>query len=357
MNYLLEVATALKLSKTTICKAINRSKDISYETQQRVLDYIAEHFPDKLISRTMVERESKRAKIILVLMPYKPHFFWDKAIEGIEEAIRGFNKDEIAIKYAFYAGSLNEKEVLSVLNDIELSLVDAVAMVPMNSAAIAERINEINTIVPVATFCEQCEKCLPFISVASDCYYEGRCIAEMISESIEQRSKILVVRADFSNSLNIKHRIQGFLDRMAELYDQTYVSLDFCQVESPDEIIETKGVRYFYNSILPSLMARTMSPKLEDERDVAAIYVPDGSVHLMMGAMKKLGRSDIPIYGHEFYETSHDLLLNGCKGGYVYQNIKKQAYCLVDALASKLLKNEKKYPNKLIINFETCSHR
>ena len=236
MNYLLEVATALKLSKTTICKAINRSKDISYETQQRVLDYIAEHFPDKLISRTMVERESKRAKIILVLMPYKPHFFWDKAIEGIEEAIRGFNKDEIAIKYAFYAGSLNEKEVLSVLNDIELSLVDAVAMVPMNSAAIAERINEINTIVPVATFCEQCEKCSPFISVASDCYYEGRCIAEMISEGIEQRSKILVVRADFSNSLNIKHRIQGFLDRMAELYDQTYVSLDFCQVESPDEI-------------------------------------------------------------------------------------------------------------------------
>ena len=353
MNYLNEVAAAMNLSKTTICKAINHSNDISYETRQRVLDFIAANYPDKLTDRTKGVSKKKSAKTILVIMPYKPRFFWDKAIEGMNEAVREFYTGKVTLKFAFYAGALNEEEVVSVLNDIELSSIDAVALVPVNSSAVAEKINSINDTIPVATFCERCDSSTPFLSVTSDGYREGCRIAEMISEGIDKSCEILVIHAEFYESVVTKQRIQGFRDRIGELFDKSYVIPCQCRVEYPDDVISKKGVRYLYNSILPSLFARTVSKKLEENPNIAAMYVPNGNIYALQIALKKIGREDISVFGHEFHEKSHQLFQSGLKGGYVDQNVKRQAYFVVQALASKMLKNEKRYPDVFITNFDS----
>lgn len=357
MDYLSDTAKALGISKSTVCKAISHSKYISYDTQRKIIDYIKLHYPEKLDARNNAITGNKDTRIISVVMPYKPKFFWDIAIDGMREAMKSFDNDKVSLQFSFYSGTLHASEILSVINEVNIDSVDAMAIVPVNSVGISEKINSISERIPVALFNERCDNCNNFISVLGDGYGEGTKIAEMISDCVADNSKILIIQPEKYDSLVLRERIKGFTDTTERLLKGKSVTTESCEVEYPDDINTVERTKYLYNSLLPSLMARAISKHLEADENISAVYIPNGNIHPLSIALNKLGRTDIMIFGHETSRNTHELFMSGSKGGYVEQNIRLQGYIAIDALAEKLINGEKKYPDTYITDFESNSFR
>jgi len=79
-----DIATALKVSPSTVSRALKNSKDISKETRQLVNDYAKEHHYKLNILAANLRTSSTRT--IGVIVPQFVHFFFSSVLSGIEEA-------------------------------------------------------------------------------------------------------------------------------------------------------------------------------------------------------------------------------------------------------------------------------
>lgn len=360
MDYLSITAEALGLSRSTVCRAINRSQYISLDTQKRILAYIREHFPEKLENRRLLEQVKRKAKKnITVIMPCKPRFFWDAALEGMKEAFRGFISKDIDVKYVFFSGVLSETELLNILSSLNIDQIDALALVPIDGEHITTKLSEIAQKIPVAFFNEYCD-CDSFISVTSDGYREGAEIAKMLLSEVEDNASVLLMQTISYRSRIIDARIRGFTETIRAKSSERGICLDICTVNPTDGQNGT-GDKYHYNTLMPSLFARKIAEKVAEQHTAGhrlrAIYIPNGELDPLFGALRKLKQQDLLTYGHEVSPQAIDSFMNGCRGGYVRQDIYMQGYVVMESLAALLSNNEKRYPNTVLTRFDSCQFK
>ncbi|MBE6636555.1 MAG: hypothetical protein E7618_01985 [Ruminococcaceae bacterium] len=356
MDYLSITAEALGLSRSTVCRAIKSSQYVSLDTQKRILDYIREHFPEKLENRRLQEQLKKKSKKnITVIMPCKPRFFWDAALEGMKEAFHPFISKDIDVKYVFFSGMLSEIELLNIISALNIDQIDALALVPVDGARITAKLSEIAKKIPVAFFNEYCD-CGSFISVISDGYREGAEIAKMLLSEVEDHASVLLMQTISYRSRIIDARIRGFTETLRAKGSERGISLHVCTV-NPADALSGSGDKYHYNTLMPSMFARKIAEQYTAGHRPRAIYIPNGELDPLFGALRKLKQQDLLTYGHEVSPQAIDSFMNGCRGGYVRQDIHMQGYVVMESLAALLSNNEKRYPDTVLTRFDSCQFK
>jgi len=359
MDYLDETAKALGVSRSTVCRAINRTQLINYETRGKVLSYLREHYPEKLESHSLVVGEKgKDVKSITAVMPYKPCYFWDVAMEGMNDAVRDGGKGKVNIKYMFYAGQLSEDELLTILDGLNPDTADALALVPVNTENVMNKLRSLSEKLPVALFNEYCGECGSFIKVISDGKREGSAVADMMLDRSDPQSGVLILSDTGYESKIIEERVTGFVNTVRERDGEAARYIERVRVGAQD-MESTTGSRYVYNTIFPALIARKLDDCFhscrEQDIDIGSVYIPNGYMHPLLIAMRKLNRTDISVFGHEMNSKALALFKSGgFRGGYVSQDVYRQGYVVIDSLIAKLLSEEKKYPDTYITDFHGC---
>lgn len=121
MDYLSKIAQDLGMSRSSVYRAIKHMKPMSAETRKRVIEYIKANYPEKLTQLNSFS-ENRGGKHIAVIMPYKPEYFWKEASDGMEAARESFGDECPAeLKFIFYAGTISENELISILDSIEVT--------------------------------------------------------------------------------------------------------------------------------------------------------------------------------------------------------------------------------------------
>ncbi len=359
MDYIAKAAQELGVSKSTICRALSSSQNISTDTKKMVLGYLNEKYPEKMAARKR-QQSTRKAGImnITVIMPYKPQYFWNQAIKGMEDAIRAFALGKIALKYIFYSGTLSEYDLLYALDEFDIEATDALAVVPVDSDMVVEKIRSISDKIPVALFNEYCAECGSFISVVSDGYKEGCEIGKMYLDSMGDNSSALVLLTESYRSKIVSDRISGFLDTVrGAKVNGRIPRVDTEALDFGFDFSDSK-YKYDYNTILPSRIARMIAERSKKSEalgfKVSSVYIPNGSLHPLFIALRKLDMLNIRVYGHEINPSSLEFYMSGIRGGYIKEDVYYQGYTAIHSLILKLLDDMQEYPKKLITRFDSC---
>ncbi len=352
MDYLSKIAEELRISRSSVYRAIKHMKPMSSDMRKKVVEYIKTNYPEKLAQLNSFN-ENLDSKHIVVIMPYKPEYFWEEAASGMEAAIKGFSDHGIDLKYIFYAGTISEEELISILDSIEVNSADALCVVPANSEKVADKINEISGRMPVAIFNECCHGAVPFLNIVSDGYAEGCIIGNMVKEQCPSGSHTVMIITDSYKSDVFDDRIRGFNDSLKAAFDDgREYFFESVKIES--------NQRYNYHTILPSLIARKVNECIERVAakggQVKATYVINGALLPLCIALRKMDRPDISVFGHEINANALEFFESGMRGGYVRQDIYEQGYAVINGLANKLLYNKKIYPETYNTRIDSKSY-
>ncbi|MBE6636633.1 MAG: hypothetical protein E7618_02380 [Ruminococcaceae bacterium] len=338
MDYLTKIAAELGTSRSSVYRAMKYMQPMSADTRKRIIDYVKTNYPDKLAQLNASHNGIAR-KQIAIIMPYKPKYFWEEAVRGMEAAKIAFKTSPVELKYIFYSGALSEEELISILGSLEVNTADALCIVPVNSEKVAERINEIAGKIPVAIFNEMCDGASTFLNVISDGYAEGQAIGAMVKNHCPPDSHVVMISTETYRSNIFADRIRGFY----EVFHAT----------SPSPIIDEINIeyndRYNYHTILPAMMARKVFECFEAiERKggrVHATYVTNGALLPLFIALRKLDRRDVFVFGHELNAKALEFFKTDMQGGYVRQDIYMQGYAVVEGLIQKLFFDRRIYPD------------
>lgn len=357
MDYLLETARALNLSKATVYKALTHNKFISYDTQKLVLQYFREHYPEQLEKR-LEKASSSGVTNVTVVMPYKPSYFWDVAARGITDAVTcdDFRSSRISVRHCYYSSHFSGEELISLLDEVYGSLPDALIVVPINIQGVKDRLHRIAEKIPVVLFNEYCDDCEDLIRVIPDSFREGNEIGNMMAGVMRPGGTGLVLR-NVENSKISEERISGV--RGSSLIREKNIRLTVCDVE-PEGIRELSDVekeKYVINTMYPAKIARVISPILEASPDIEVVYTANGIMYQLIQAMRKLGRDDICVFGHETNPKVQAFFSRGFKGGYVSQDIYNEARTAADIVCGLLLDDCVYRPEVIRVKFDTYQFR
>lgn len=347
MDYLEKIAKELGVSRCTVYRAIKYMKPMSAETRKKVLDYIKVNYPDKL-EQLNNDKKDFYAKRIVSIMPYKPEYFWNEVKDGMDSARKELSRYPVEIKYLYYSGTISEKELGSFLDSFEFGNADGLCLVPVNSDLVAEKISSLAERIPVAVMNEFCDGVNSFLNVTSDGFTEGGIVGKMVREHCQVGSHVLILSPSVIPNVIFKDRINGFISELKKDSDGVGFFVDNIEMDIANE--------YTYNTILPSLMAREIQniiQKVEKKGEtVSAVYVQNGCLLPLLKAMKKLGRSDILVFGHEKDEKSIEYFESGMGGGYVKQNAFLQGYTAVYGIIEKIFIGKSRYSDTITTDYE-----
>lgn len=352
MDYLTKIAEALGISRSSVYRAIKHTKPMSADMRKTIIDYINNHYPEKL-TRFNALNENIKSKHIVIIMPYKPEYFWKEAASGIDAAKECFDECNVELQYIFYSGKMSEEELITILDSIEVKTADALCVVPVDSEKIAKKINEISEKIPVAVFNESCHGATAFLNVISNGYEEGKAVGQMIKSACQNGSHIIMLLTENYPGNVIIDRMRGFTDTLVGTDEnKTNYFIDKVYTECNDI--------YNYHTILPALMARKINECIEKVEanggNVCAVYIPNGMLASLLIALRKLNRYDIFALGHEINNNALELFKSCMHGGYVRQDIYTQGYIAVTGLIKKLFFDETAYPKVYITQFESNSY-
>lgn len=341
-----KIASELGVSINTVYRAINYTGLVKSKTQQRILDYIAEHNPE-LFPELFKDKNETGTKVITIMMQVKPKYYWQTSLDAMRAAVQKYPYGSIRLRTIFYSGIRNQSDLTKALTYFKESKTDALIAVPIYSDYCRYELAEIAKEIPVVIFNEYGDFGDYLFAAHGDGYEEGCEAANIVNQSSIPNKNILVLNSVQMSNLN-DQRIKGFRDTIAQT--QT------CKIVGEIDISEYICSEYNYNTTMAAVIARLVSsfiasnPKI----DLNVIYIPDGLVAPVCAAVLKIGRTDIRCFGHEFSDNAQRFFESSIKGGYVKSDIYTQSYHTIELLSDYLLYNKKVDKREYITSFDSC---
>ena len=218
-----ELAAELKLSPSTVSRALNDSYEISVETKKKVISMAEKmNYQPNPFARSLRENKSKT---IAVLIPERMSNFFAKVVDGIEEITQqhGYH----LLVYNTHEDVEKEKKIISLLMN---GRADAIVMsVSSQTSDISHLVRLHERGVPLIFFDRICDS-IPttkFITNDYESSYEGT--KHLIQQGCRKIAFLML-----SKELSItKERHRGYLDALKEvgLAPEPSLNIICCQEE------------------------------------------------------------------------------------------------------------------------------
>ena len=335
------VAEALGVSINTVYRAINHSGLVKSTTQQRILDYIREHYPEHRIGA-----HHTGTRTITVMTQIKPKYYWQTSIDEMRAVLEDYPSGALRLRTVFYSGVRNENALCDALSQLNARTTDALIVVPVRSEKARRIIEQLSTEIPVLIFCDYGDYGDHCLSVHGNGWQEGEEAANMVTLSSLKAKNVLILRSMHDSNL-INDRIAGFRARLEDCPG--------CSIAGELDLSDVVNGDYNYHSTLPAMIARQISDYFaaNPQADINCLYIPDGLIAPVCSAQIKLGRPDLRCFGHEFNDTVQRFFESGIKGGSVRSDVCAQSRLALRLLAEKLLYDQEPEEREFITPFDS----
>jgi len=201
-----ELARELKLSISTVSKALHDSHEISDETKRRVMEAAARlnYVPNPYASSL----RGRRSKNIAVVIPEVADSFFSLAINGIESVAK--EKGYHVLICLTHESFENEK---MILKEFQGGRVDGVLMSVSGETSQSDHINDLlSKDIPLVFFDRICENVETARIITDDLESGYKATAHLIEQGCER-----IAFLGISKSLSISNkRLEGYLQAIAE---------------------------------------------------------------------------------------------------------------------------------------------
>lgn len=216
-----QIADIAGVSRGTVDRAINNRGRINPEVKDKILK-IANNLG--YISRKEAKKKaSKKSYKIGVITQLSDAPFMIDINRGIRDAASELA--DLGIKVVLKESkSVDKTEQLSFIDELTDEKVDAIAMMPVDSEDIREKINALSKAdIPVLTFNSDLKGCDRLCFVGMNNTKSGQTSAGLMSMLCRGKGKILVVTGFFSNKAN-NHRVAGFVEELRKNYPEIIIA-------------------------------------------------------------------------------------------------------------------------------------
>lgn len=209
-----DIAKRLNISRTTVARALNGSKNIRPETKEKILGLCKElGYVKNPISSSLATKKQK--KIYAFVIKSKNRYYTEELIHGLKAAEKEFKFYGYKINIVETDIEESEKQLIKLKQTIQEENPEGIIITPL----IKDKIKEIiinNPKIFFLTLDSSIDKSIFHIGV--DYYKSGRIAADIFINIINSDSKILVLDT-LDDKISSKLYMNGFLDRMYEEKD------------------------------------------------------------------------------------------------------------------------------------------
>jgi len=257
---LAELARKLKISKSTVCKAVRHCSGVDSETRQLILEAMGNDSPAQ-----------KKSCPIYAIIPDVPQYFWKDLLRGLMD---GDDRDNIPVKYNVYTRCTDEATVLEYLREAEKMDIKVLILAAYVTPEIRKCLDRLVDRCMILLLTEYFDLKNSFF-IGADGYKDGYAMGKAFLSEYSDRKLIYFNIADHCSAAQ---RLNGFFDAVNE--------------EAPtliSQAIEINIDRIMFRDlkILSSRLASLLSPTA-DSNSSYCVYSPAGMVQLSI-ALKKAG--------------------------------------------------------------------
>lgn len=302
-----EIAEKAGVSRGTVDRALNHRGRVNAEVAERIFE-IAREMNYQSNRKKKVYHQGKKIKIGIITQLAKSSFVQSihKGIEKAEVELAEFGVEIIRKQI----DGVNEEAQLEALDQLMEDDIDGLAIMPVQSERIREKINNIieKKNVPVITFNSDIVGTNRVCYVGLDNKRSGMTAAGLMGLLTRGEGKVLVITGFFTNSVN-NLRVDGFIQEL--------------KISYPD--IELLGVQSSFDET--SEVEKIVENTIEIAPDLAGIFVVSGGQTGVCKALKKLNMEKRPyVIGYDVTPNNIKALKEGTYDFLIDQEGYEQGY-------------------------------
>lgn len=318
-----DIALAAGVSVGTVDRALHNRGRIAKDVEQRILQIASQMNYQSGILGQSQDAKRKSYKIAVVLHIHQNDFYQDilAGIQKAAEEIEAYN----ARLTVYHCQDFDEENQLSLIDTVIREGADALVIVPINSALIAQRLKELQKEIPICFLSSYLEDVSCLCSVRCNYAQSGQIGAGVIRLISGGKGKVLL----FTPSM----KMAGHQLRMEWLLSALQAGDSSLEIGS---IIEVPNDSFdAYNIVLKALL---------DNVD-ANLVVYCGSSKAGLKALQDCGRKIHAVF-YDLSNTTLEALRDGVIDAAILQKPQEQGYTAVRVLFDYLA--FKKVPSPVI---------
>ena len=336
------IAEKAGVSAGTVDRVLHNRPNVKPEVRERVEGVIRElNYQPNKAARALAYRDNY--KHLAIVFPSWSGYFRRDIERGIADAEENLSDFGVSVQPYIY-DQRNHRQCLEILNALQKSHVNGIALCAENSVLIREKINELHELqIPVVTFNSDIADSKRICFVGQETLRSGRVAAEILSKYLRDGEEVLVVLGNYEYSGH-KARVDGFLQR----FDEIGVPRErFHVIECYNEYTIT------FDKVYDAL---AVNPKIR------FIYMANRSVTACAEVLQRMRLAgQIRVVCHDVTDTICQLLREGVVDFTIEQDLYAQGYrplmILGDLLMSRRAPERRyQYTALNIINAENVEY-
>lgn len=316
-----QIAELAGVSRGTVDKVLNGRPGVKPDTQERILQIVAElDYKPNYLGKALV-RSKEKLKIGVILTPeYNP--FVHEIIHGIHTAQDEFKLFGLDVTIKMLS-SLEPAEQIGILNYFENENYSGVAVFPINDDQVIRKINSMQENgIAMITFNSQVQSINDICFVGQNHYKGGRAAAGLMNKLLPDGGDIGIIISSMNLSCH-QDRLQGFQEKIAE--EPRKLSIVQIQ-ENQDRSDLAFKIAFTYINTAPNLKG---------------IYLTGGGAAGIGKALDLTNKnSKIKVICHDLVSDTIELIKKGTVDFILGQNPERQGYLLIKTLFEYLIKHQ-----------------
>ena len=322
-----ELAKILGITRTTVARALNGSKNIKIETKERVLKLADEMGYEKNYLGSSLAIKEKKVIVAIIVKSINEEYSkkLKSGLKDFQEEVKAYG-----IKIKTLETDINDSEgQLEILKKFLEKKIHGLIIIPLNREKIIKMLQPIKNDLKIVSIGKQLFEEDTYI----DSKYEksGRIAADVLSKTVDKNKKILVIDAG-DDLISSKIYLKGALDKLKEL-DR--------KIEGP---IQIKNLLENKKQILNYL-----------SNDIEGVYINRYAPEIIeyLGEIKK---DNYKFVTNGFNEKIRGLIKTGKVVATVSEDFYNQGYIagkkIFESLYKTSLKRSHEYETKIDILFK-----
>lgn len=283
-----QIAEQAGVSRGTVDRVINERGRVNQEVRERVLAVANElgYVPYRVKreqAREQAEAARRRRKIGVVTQLSGKSFMTriNQGISAARKELQPFGFDILLRANE----RVDEEDQLRSLDELEKEEIDGLAIMPVESDNVRNRINELTDRgIPVVTFNADIDGTGRISYVGMDNFLAGRTAAGLLGVMMHRTRRVMVITGSFGNNVNTA-RVDGFVQEVRENY--------------PDIDIEGIHVCHDRAEEVARAVVQTLSAARADQNEIEGILIVSGGqngLRMAFSQMKGMKRPYVIAY-------------------------------------------------------------
>lgn len=220
-----QIAQLAGVSRGTVDRALNNRGRINPEVEKKIKEIAKEigYIP---------KSKSKKSICIGIVTQLAKSSFMLEVNKGISDAVKKLEQE--GIKFILKECiSVDEKEQLKALEQLEQNKINGLAIMPVDSELIRQKLNTMS--IPIVTFNSDIVGTKRTCFVGMDNYRSGETAAGLMSMLLRGKGDVLIITGFFSNNVN-NTRVDGFVKEIKNSFPEINIIGVHSSFDETDEV-------------------------------------------------------------------------------------------------------------------------